>query len=100
MPFDPKIPREFANKMGKEAMRIIELGLYASPTSRQVDIAEDIASAVARTTHLPPDHRHTFPRNGPHATVIEVTEETLFSDAPRTVEAGLRTGVVPSLIHH
>ncbi len=43
MPFDPKIPREFANKMGREAMHIIDLGLYASPTSRQVDIAEDIA---------------------------------------------------------
>ena len=94
MPFDPKIPREFANKMGKEAMRIIELGLYASPTSRQVDIAEDIASAVARTTHLPPDHRHTFPRTGRHDTVIEVTEETSLSAARRHVEAGLRTVVL------
>ncbi len=75
-------------------MRIIELGLYASPTSRQVDIAEDIASAVARTTHLPPDHRHTFPRTGRHDTVIEVTEETSLSAARRHVEAGLRTVVL------
>ena len=38
MPFDPKIPRELANKLGREAMKVIELGLYASPTSQQVDI--------------------------------------------------------------
>lgn len=94
MPFDPKIPREFANKMGREAMQIIELGLYASPTSRQVDVAADIASAVARTTHLPPDHRHTFPRTGDHATVIEVTEETSLSAARRHHDAGLRTLVL------
>ncbi|MBM3869227.1 MAG: TIGR02452 family protein [Verrucomicrobia bacterium] len=94
MPFDPKIPREFANKMGREAMQIIELGLYATPTSRQVDIAEDIAEAVARTTHLPPDHRHTFPRTGEHATVIEVTEETSLAAARRHVDAGLRTVVL------
>ena len=72
MPFDPKIPREFANKMGREAMHIIDLGLYASPTSRQVDVAEDIASAVARTTHLPPDHRHTFPRTGGYLSLIHI----------------------------
>ncbi len=42
-------------------MQVIELGLYASPANRPVDIAADIASAVSRTTHLPPDHRHTFP---------------------------------------
>ena len=41
MPFDPKIPRELANKLGREAMKVIELGLYASPTSQQVDIAAD-----------------------------------------------------------
>lgn len=61
--------------MGREAMQIIELGLYASPTSRQVDIAEDIASAVARTTHLPPDHRHAFPRTGEHANVVDTSPE-------------------------
>jgi uncharacterized protein (TIGR02452 family) len=94
MPFDPKIPREFANKMGREAMQIIELGLYASPTSRQVDVAADIASAVARTTHLPPDHRHTFPRTGDHATVVEVTEATSLSVARRHHDAGLRTVVL------
>ena len=94
MPFDPKIPREFANKMGREAMQIIELGLYASPTSRQVDVAADIASAVARTTHLPPDHRHTFPRTGDHATVIEVTEATSLSVARRHHHAGLRSVVL------
>ena len=94
MPFDPKIPREFANKMGREAMQVIELGLYATPTSRQVDIAADIASAVARTTHLPPDHRHTFPRTGKCATLVEVTEETSLSAAFRHHEAGLRTMVL------
>ncbi|MEY4132318.1 MAG: hypothetical protein RL592_376 [Verrucomicrobiota bacterium] len=94
MPFDPKIPRELAKKLGREAMQVIELGLYASPSSRQVDIAADIASAVARTTHLPPDHRHTFPRTGPHATTIEVTEETSLSAAARHDAAGLRTVVL------
>ena len=67
-------------------MQIIELGLYASPTSRQVDIA----SAVERTTHLPPDHRHTFPRIGENDTVVEVTEETSLSAAHRHVLAGHR----------
>jgi len=80
--------------MGREAMQVIELGLYASPTSRQVDVAADIASAVARTTHLPPDHRHTFPRTGDHATVIEVTEATSLSVARRHHDAGLRTVVL------
>ena len=94
MPFDPKIPREFANKMGREAMQIIELGLYATPTSRPVDLAAAIASAVARTTHLPPDHRHTFPRAGDHATVVEVTEATSLTAAFRHHEAGLRTVVL------
>jgi len=94
MPFDPKIPREFANKMGREAMQIIELGLYATPTSRPVDLAGAIASAVARTTHLPPDHRHTFPRAGDHATVVEVTEMTSLTAAFRHHEAGLRTVVL------
>lgn len=94
MPFDPKIPRELANKLGREAMQVIELGLYASPTSRQVDIAADIAAAVARTTHLPPDHRHTFPRPGPYATVIEVTEETSLSAAARHAADGLNTVVL------
>lgn len=75
-------------------MQVIELGLYASPSSRQVDIADDIASAVARTTHLPPDHRHTFPRTGPFATSIEVTEETSLAAAARHVAAGLRTLVL------
>jgi len=94
MPFDPKIPREFANKMGREAMQVIELGLYATPTSRQVDVAADITSSVARTTHLPPDHRHTFPRTGKFATLVEVTEETSLSAAFRHHEAGLRTMVL------
>jgi uncharacterized protein (TIGR02452 family) len=94
MPFDPKIPRELANKLGREAMMIIELGLYASPTGRQVDIAADIAAAVARTTHLPPDHRHTSPRPGLHATAIEVTEETSLSAAARHDAAGLRSLVL------
>jgi len=94
MPFDPKIPRELANKLGREAMQIIELGLYATPTSRPVDLAADIASAVARTTHLPPDHRHTFPRAGDHATVVEVTEATSLTAAFRHHEAGLRTVVL------
>jgi len=94
MPFDPKIPREFANKMGREAMQVIELGLYATPTSRPVDLADDIASAVARTTHLPPDHRHTFPRTGEHATFVEVTEETSLTAARRHHDAGLRTLVL------
>jgi uncharacterized protein (TIGR02452 family) len=94
MPFDPKIPRELANKLGREAMQVIELGLYATPTSRQVDIAADIASAVARTTHLPPDHRHTFPRTGEHDTVVEVTEGTSLAAARRHVDAGLRSVVL------
>jgi uncharacterized protein (TIGR02452 family) len=94
MPFDPKIPRELANKLGREAMKVIELGLYASPTSQQVDIAADIADAVARTTHLPPDHRHTTPRTGSHATAIEVTEETSLSAAARHDAAGLRSLVL------
>lgn len=80
--------------MGREAMQVIELGLYASPTSRQVDIAADIADAVARTTHLPPDHRHTFPRTGSHVTAIEVTDETSLSAAARHTAAGLRTLVL------
>ena len=75
-------------------MQVIELGLYATPTSRQVDIAADIASAVARTTHLPPDHRHTFPRTGKCATLVEVTEETSLSAAFRHHEDGLRTLVL------
>jgi len=94
MPFDPKIPRELANKLGHEAMRVIELGLYASPAGRQVDIADDIASAVARTNHLPPDHRHTSPRTGTHATNIEVTEETSLSAAARHEAAGRRSLVL------
>ena len=94
MPFDPKIPRELANKMGREAMQVIELGLYATPTSRQVDLAADIAAAVTRTTHLPPDHRHTFPRPGPHTIAIEVTHETSLAAAARHVAAGLRTMVL------
>jgi uncharacterized protein (TIGR02452 family) len=94
MAFDPIIPRELANKMGQEAVRVIELGLYATPTGRQVDVAADIASAVARTTHLPPDHRHTFPRKGPHATLIEVTEETSLSAARRHDDADLRSLVL------
>lgn len=94
MPFDPVIPRELANKLGREAMQVIELGLYATPTSRQVDLAADIASAVARTTHLPPDHRHTFPRAGAHATLIEVTEETSLAAARRHDDAGLRSLVL------
>ena len=75
-------------------MQVIELGLYATPTSRQVDLADDIAAAVARTTHLPPDHRHTFPRTGFFATAIEVTEETSLAAAARHVAAGLRTLVL------
>jgi len=94
MPFDPKIPRELANKLGREAMKIIVLGLYASPTSQLVDIAADITSAVARTTHLPPDHRHTFPRTGKHATLIEVRDETSLAAARRHVDAGLTTLVL------
>jgi uncharacterized protein (TIGR02452 family) len=94
MPFDPKIPRELANKLGRETMKILELGLYADPASRQVDVAADIASAVARTTHLPPDHRHTFPRTGGHATLVEVTEETSLSAARRHDDAGLRSLVL------
>ena len=94
MPFDPHIPRELANKLGREAMQVIELGLYASPSSRQVDIAADIASSVARTNHLPPDHRHTFPRTGPFATAVEVTEETSLAAAARHDAAGLRTLVL------
>ena len=75
-------------------MQVIELGLYATPTSRQVDLAADIASAVARTTHLPPDHRHTFPRTGEHATLIEVVASTSLSVARRHVDAGLRSVVL------
>ena len=75
-------------------MQVIELGLYATPTSRQVDLADDIAAAVARTTHLPPDHRHTFPRTGSHRTQIEVTEETSLSAARRHDEDGLRSVVL------
>lgn len=76
--------------MGREAMTIIELGLYASPANQQVDLAAEIASAITRTTHLPPDHRHTLPRTGEYSTVIEVMEETSLSAAHRHVVAGHR----------
>ena len=94
MPFDPRIPRELAHKLGREATQVIELGLYATPTNRQVDIAADIAAAVARTTHLPPDHRHTFPRTGPNATLIEVQATTSLAAARGQVDAGLRPVVL------
>jgi uncharacterized protein (TIGR02452 family) len=94
MPFDPKFPRELATKLGREAMQVIDLGLYATPTSRQVDLADDIASAVARTTHLPPDHRHTFPRTGAHATRVEVIAGTSLGAARRHFDEGLNTVVL------
>jgi len=75
-------------------MQVIELGLYASPTSQQVDIAADIAAAVSRTTHLPPDHRHTFPRPGAHATRVDVTEGTSLAAARRHIDEGLHTVVL------
>lgn len=89
--FEVRIPRDFARKLGEEAVEVARRGRYALPSGGiEVVIDAEIGHAVANTVHYPPDHAHTDPRTGGAATSFEVTNETTLSAARRQIGRGLR----------
>ena len=56
-PFEPRIPRDLAVRLGEEAVAISKAGRYVGPAG-EVDITEQIAAAVKKTRYYPPEHYH------------------------------------------
>ena len=89
--FEVRIPRDFARRLGEEAVHVARQGRYALPHGGlEVVIDAEIGNAVKRTVHYPPDHVHAEPRPGDAATEFEVTNETTLSAARRQLGRGLR----------
>jgi uncharacterized protein (TIGR02452 family) len=77
-PFEPRIPRDLAVRLGEEAVVISNAGKYVGPAG-EVDITEQIAAAVKKTRYYPHEHYHMPGYRGPHQTLFEVTNETTLS---------------------
>jgi uncharacterized protein (TIGR02452 family) len=84
------IDRSKAAAQGKEAVRIIEEGGYQTSTNTRVELAERIASAVARSRDYAPGDAvgaSTLPR-GAHATRLSVVNDTSLAAARAFAKAG------------
>ena len=87
-PFDPRIPRQLAIQLGREAVEISEAGRYFGPAGER-DISAQVRAAIDKTSFYGADHPHAPPSTGPHATSFEVTNETTLSAHLRHQAKGL-----------
>jgi uncharacterized protein (TIGR02452 family) len=86
--FDPAIPGDLAVRLGQEALVISNDGRYVGPNG-PVDLQTETWSSRYRTSYYGPGHRHPEGKSGPHATWIDVTNETTLSAHQRHQECGL-----------
>ncbi|MBY0527923.1 MAG: TIGR02452 family protein [Gemmataceae bacterium] len=82
--------RSTAAELGRETVRILEVGRYRNPVGETVDIADAIARSVAGTCSYPPDASLPGTRLGNQQTRIEVENESTLTAAHRLVQAGYR----------
>jgi uncharacterized protein (TIGR02452 family) len=82
------IPRDFAIRLGQEAVRIVEAGHYTAPPGRVVDIAEMVARSVAGTQSYPPGQALPESTTGSYATTIDVVNDTTLAAALHLKEQG------------
>jgi uncharacterized protein (TIGR02452 family) len=76
--------------MGREAVRILEAGCYATGAGDVVEIGELLQHAVAGTCSYPPGSSLSEVKAGEHQTRIEVVNETTLAAAMGLIEAGHR----------
>ena len=92
--FTSQIQRGAAERMGREAVAIGEMGYYKAPSGRMVDLQERIKYTVQGTISYPPDLSLDDSFSGEALTNIEVTNETTLSAASRFVREGMKTVVL------
>jgi len=93
-PFNWRIQRPLALRLGLEAVAIIEAGHYESPSGKTVDIAAFIESAKAGTESYPPGRSTPVSRKGAWDTVIEIENESTLSAGERLLRSGLNPVVL------
>ena len=93
-PFNWRIQRPLALRLGLEAVAIIKAGHYESPSGKRVDIAALIESAKAGTESYPPDRSTPASRKGPWDTVIEIENESTLSAGQRLLQSDLNPVVL------
>jgi len=93
-PLTSQIPREFAQRLGRETLSIGEKGIYKTPSGHTIDLREEIARSVRGTRSYSPDLLLKDALNGEHTTIIEITNETTLSAATRLLQRRLNTVVL------
>jgi uncharacterized protein (TIGR02452 family) len=88
------ISRKQAATLGREAVRIQEVGSYQTPAGTVVEIAEPLRRAVEGTRSYPPGHPLPAWPTGQRQSRIEVVNESTLAAARRLVEAGHRPGAL------
>ena len=86
-PFDPRIDRDLAVRLGEEAVAIAMAGEYQGQ-SGAIDISLHVQTSVQRTVHYAASHAHPAPSVGTHGTRYEVTNETTLSAHRRHLAKG------------
>ena len=86
----PVIPisRSLAARLGQDTVRILEAGHYTAPSGTTVPLRDRIDRAVAGTRSYAPTDALAREHRGPHATRIEVTNETTLAAAARLIGEG------------
>ena len=84
------LDRNEAAQVATATVAILNEGRYMAPSGQQVEIAGDIAAAVAGTVSYPPEAPLPAVAPGHHTTEFTVRNETTLAAARRLAGAGLR----------
>jgi uncharacterized protein (TIGR02452 family) len=84
------ISRTRAAELGRETLRILEIGQYQNAAGETVAIGDLVQAAVKGTVAYPPDRALAAPKSSDRATQFEVRNESTLAAARRCVEAGER----------
>jgi uncharacterized protein (TIGR02452 family) len=88
------LAREHAAALGQATRRILADGHYTTDRGTIVDLEPLIAQAGAGTRSYPPEAGLPAQLAGPHATAVEVTNESTLAAARRLADAGARVAAL------
>jgi uncharacterized protein (TIGR02452 family) len=88
------LPRERAAALGQDTQRILANGSYTTERGATVDLGPLLARARAGTRSYPPDVALPAHLPGPHATIVQVTNETTLAAARRLAAANARVAAL------
>lgn len=87
-PHQTRISRDLAREYGHQAVQILEAGQYVAPSGRTVQIGEQLERAVQGTVSYPPDVSLPEAQPGPHATRIQVINDSTLAAARLLLDEG------------